>query len=72
MKTWIEAVSERFYITSPCAGQLNVWGKTLSGKKSRSVCGWDIRNAIRKMPECKCLEKQTFSIFKDHVELFRR
>lgn len=71
MKTWIEAVSERFYITSPCAGHISVWGKTRSGKKSRSLCGWDIRDAIRKMPECKCFEKQTFRIFKDHIELFR-
>lgn len=70
MKTWHEAVSEKFYITNPGPGRINVWGKTKSGKKSRSICGWDICNAIKAMPECKCFEKQTFGVYKDHIEIY--
>ena len=69
MKTWHEAVSEKFYITNPGPGRINVWGKTKSGKKSRSMCGWDIRNAIRAMPECVRLTYLRFKIYKDHIEI---
>lgn len=34
MKTWIEAVSEKFYITSPRAGQISVWGELYDKLKS--------------------------------------
>ena len=66
MKTWHEAVSEKFYITNPGPGRINVWGKTKSGKKSRSMCGWDILNNIVKITEGNCPK---FNVCKDHIEI---
>jgi hypothetical protein len=66
MKTWHEAVSEKFYITNPGPGRINVWGKTKSGKKSRSMCGWDILNNIVKITKGNCPK---FKVYKDHIEI---
>lgn len=73
MKSWYTIVSKDFYITNPYPGQINIWAKTKSGKKSRSVCGWDIRDALRKIPECKPLfsdKSINIGVYRDHLEIY--
>lgn len=73
MKTLQEAIAEKFVITKPTPYKMNVWAKTKSGKKSRSVCGWDIRDALRNIPECKQLFSDkhiNIGVYRDHLEIY--
>ena len=68
MKTWHEAINEtgKFVITHPSVCAFNIWPATKSGKISRAGTGWDIRNQIKKLPECSNFK---FGVYKDHVTI---
>lgn len=71
MKTWKEAITEKFVVTYPSSTSMTIWGKTRSGKKSRAVCGWDIYNAISKMPECQTLFRNAnIGVYDRYLKLF--
>lgn len=73
MRPWHIAITDRYIITHPQIGRINIWAKTKSGKKSRSTCGWDIRDGLLKIPECQCLFSDktiNIGVYKDHLEIY--
>lgn len=71
MKIWHEIISEKFYITVPAAGRINIWGKTKTGKKSQSCNGKFIYEYLKNLYVCKDLFKTMHVCIADnHIEIY--